>query len=287
MYATEVPNGFLALTHLFLVAAAVLIAARVVALVALGALDRVFRIDPDVAARYPGLEARASRYYPLLRQTLSAVIVALTVLAVAQVWGIDVLGWFGHTALGGRVVSAFGTILVMVVIALAVWEASNASIEHRVALLARSDQPVRAARLRTLLPMLRTTLLVVIVVVVGLTALSEIGVNIAPLLAGAGIVGVAIGFGSQKLVQDVITGTVPAARERDAGRRLGHRLGPVWLGREPLDPHAAAARQRRLGASHPVQLGHHGHQHQSRRRQCGGLRDGERCARTPTGWATC
>jgi len=36
--------------------------------------------------------------------------------------------------------------------------------------------------------------------------LSEIGVNIAPLLAGAGIVGVAIGFGSQKLVQDVITG---------------------------------------------------------------------------------
>jgi small-conductance mechanosensitive channel len=36
--------------------------------------------------------------------------------------------------------------------------------------------------------------------------LSEIGINIAPLLAGAGIVGVAIGFGSQKLVQDLITG---------------------------------------------------------------------------------
>jgi moderate conductance mechanosensitive channel len=42
--------------------------------------------------------------------------------------------------------------------------------------------------------------------VVGLTALSEIGVNVAPLLAGAGIVGIAIGFGSQKLVQDLITG---------------------------------------------------------------------------------
>jgi len=38
----------------------------------------------------------------------------------------------------------------------------------------------------------------VIVAVVGLTALSEIGVNVAPLLAGAGIVGIAIGFGSQK-----------------------------------------------------------------------------------------
>jgi small-conductance mechanosensitive channel len=54
--------------------------------------------------------------------------------------------------------------------------------------------------------MLRTTLLCVILAVVGLTALSEIGVNVAPLLAGAGILGIAIGFGSQKLVQDVITG---------------------------------------------------------------------------------
>ena len=54
--------------------------------------------------------------------------------------------------------------------------------------------------------MLRAALFVTIAAIVGLTALSEIGVNIAPLLAGAGIVGVAIGFGSQKLVQDVVTG---------------------------------------------------------------------------------
>ena len=54
--------------------------------------------------------------------------------------------------------------------------------------------------------MLRTTLLITILVIVVLMVLSEIGVNIAPLLAGAGIVGVAIGFGSQKLVQDLITG---------------------------------------------------------------------------------
>jgi small-conductance mechanosensitive channel len=54
--------------------------------------------------------------------------------------------------------------------------------------------------------MMRTTLLCIILAVVVLTALSELGVNIAPLLAGAGIVGIAIGFGSQKLVQDLITG---------------------------------------------------------------------------------
>ena len=57
-----------------------------------------------------------------------------------------------------------------------------------------------------MVPVLRNTLLIALLVVIGLTALSEIGVNIAPLLAGASIIGVAIGFGSQKLVQDFITG---------------------------------------------------------------------------------
>ena len=55
-------------------------------------------------------------------------------------------------------------------------------------------------------PLLRNAVMVVMVVVVGLIILSELGINIAPLLAGAGVVGVAIGFGAQKLVQDVITG---------------------------------------------------------------------------------
>ena len=99
-----------------------------------------------------------------------------------------------------------GTLVVTLLLALLVWEAANAAIERHLARLAREQQVARSARLRTLLPLLRTTLLVTILLVAGLMVLSEIGVNIAPLLAGAGIVGVAIGFGSQKLVQDLITG---------------------------------------------------------------------------------
>src|SRR5271168_2454924 len=79
-------------------------------------------------------------------------------------------------------------------------------MDRKLTALSRDGHFARAARLRTFRPMLRTVLLCVIVAVVGLTALSEVGVNIAPLLAGAGIVGIAIGFGSQKLVQDLITG---------------------------------------------------------------------------------
>ena len=63
-----------------------------------------------------------------------------------------------------------------------------------------------ASRLSTLLPMIRTTAMIVLGGLVTLVALSALGVNIAPLLAGAGVVGLAIGFGAQTLVRDVITG---------------------------------------------------------------------------------
>ncbi len=90
--------------------------------------------------------------------------------------------------------------------ALFAWEAANAAVQRYLARLTREAQAARSARLRTLLPMFRTALLVAICLVAGLIVLSEIGVNIAPLLAGAGVVGLAIGFGSQRLVQDIITG---------------------------------------------------------------------------------
>lgn len=61
-------------------------------------------------------------------------------------------------------------------------------------------------RAETLLPLLRSFLFVVLVVIVTLVVLSSLGINIGPLLAGASIVGLAVGFGSQKLVQDIVAG---------------------------------------------------------------------------------
>lgn len=63
-----------------------------------------------------------------------------------------------------------------------------------------------ASRLATLLPLFRNFILIVIVVIIALIALMEMGVNVAPLFAGAGIVGVAVGFGSQSLVRDIFSG---------------------------------------------------------------------------------
>ncbi len=204
--AAEIRDGYERLLHFFIVTTATIMAARLVGIIVLGALARASRIDPDTSSRFPGLEQRLIHYYPAVRLLLSALIAAATGLALLAVWGLSPFGWFTPGKLGSRLLAALGTSAVAVLAAILVWEAANAGVENKVATLTRAAQTARAARLRTLLPMLRTALLVAIFVITGLIVLSQIGLNIAPLLAGAGVLGVAIGFGSQKLVQDLITG---------------------------------------------------------------------------------
>jgi small-conductance mechanosensitive channel len=91
-------------------------------------------------------------------------------------------------------------------LALVVWEAANAAIARHLDQLSANAATARSARVRTLLPMLRTVLGIVVTIFITLNVLAEIGVNVAPLLAGAGVLGLAVGFGSQTLVRDVITG---------------------------------------------------------------------------------
>jgi small-conductance mechanosensitive channel len=206
VWAAQVRNGYQKLWHFLVLTTAILIVARLIGILLLGGLDRAFRISPAMSQRYPGLERRANRYYPLLRGLITTLIFVATLLALLQACGVDTLAWFHTGALGGRLASATMTVVIAGAITLAVWESVNTGLDRHLSHLQRDVQISRAARLRTLLPILRTMLMVALVAVFGLTALSEIGVNIAPLLAGAGILGVAIGFGSQKLVQDFITG---------------------------------------------------------------------------------
>jgi moderate conductance mechanosensitive channel len=206
VWALQVKNGYALLLRYFVATVVVLAIARLISIALMTALDRLFQINPEFLRQFPGLEARANRYVPGLRATVSGVVAIVTVLALLEVWGVDAIGWFSDSRVGRRLVSALITIVIAGMVAFAVWEGSNAAIDQHLARLSREGRYMRAARLRTFLPMLRTSLLCIIITVVALTTLSELGVNIAPLLAGAGIIGIAIGFGSQKLVQDVITG---------------------------------------------------------------------------------
>ncbi len=58
----------------------------------------------------------------------------------------------------------------------------------------------------TLLPMIKKVLLITIIIMVTLIFLSSLGVNVAPILAGAGVLGIALGFGAQALVRDIFSG---------------------------------------------------------------------------------
>jgi len=205
VWAVELRNGYVRLVHFFVVTAGVMVASRLIAIVLLGGLERA-RTIPSMTTRFPGFETRAASYYPILRSVVMVIITVATAVALLQAWGLGIAGWFQGTGLGSRAVSAVLLIGVTVFLAVLVWEAVNTAIEMHLARLSKSAQLAKAGRLRTLLPMLRTVLLVMIVLIVALMSLDELGVNIAPLLAGAGVVGIAVGFGSQKLVQDLITG---------------------------------------------------------------------------------
>lgn len=206
VWALNIKNGYALLFQYVVGTVAVLVIARLVLIVMLGLIDRVFRVPPEIIQRFPGIEARANRYLPMLRKMVSYLVAAIGFIALLEVWGVNAIVWFSAGQIGGRLLSAVITIGIAALIAAAIWEGTNAFLDRQLAALTRDGQYARAARLRTFAPMLRTALLCVIIAVVALTALSEIGVNVAPLLAGAGIVGIAIGFGSQKLVQDLITG---------------------------------------------------------------------------------
>ena len=203
VWAMGVEDGFTRLLHFLGSTAAVLILARLAAVIILGGITRTFEHGGEIASR-----SRSSlhRYYALTRAIVTAIVMVATVIALLQVWGLGAIDWFARGTIGRSLASATLTILIAAIFAIAVWELFNTAIGRRLDQWSNSGDVVRATRLRTLLPMLRTCLLVVMVLIVCLTALSQLGVNTGPLLAGASIIGVALGFGSQKLVQDFITG---------------------------------------------------------------------------------
>ncbi|NTZ85334.1 mechanosensitive ion channel [Burkholderia metallica] len=203
VWALDVHNGYRVLITLGGRSIAVMIAMRMVSIVVFGALARLFQRREDDRTL---VHLHAYRYYPLLRQIVSGAIGIVTVVLLLQIWGVPIFRAFETGTIGHRLASALVTIAIAAIVALVVWEAANIAIERRLQRWTREGNLVRAARLRTLLPMLRSLLFVMIALVVVLTGLSELGVNVGPLLAGASIFGVALGFGSQKLVQDFITG---------------------------------------------------------------------------------
>lgn len=205
VWALSVPGGFGYLLRATLLSLVIFVAALAGAGGVARLLKRIFAIADEVKAAYPGLEDRANRYLPVVHTSLRAFIYVVAALALLQAWGLDVFGWMAGDA-GRALLARVATVVVVVVAALVFWEMLSAAVERYLERAARAASAQRSARLQTLLPLARKAMFVVLIVMVVLIGLSEFGVDITPLLAGAGVAGLAIGFGAQTLVKDVITG---------------------------------------------------------------------------------
>ncbi|HKX08353.1 MAG TPA: mechanosensitive ion channel domain-containing protein [Stellaceae bacterium] len=206
VYALQIQGGFAFLLRATLLSIVLVLGAGILVRIVSSLAQRGFAIHPDLQTRFPTLETRANRYLPVLSAVASTVIYLFAGLALLQAWGADILGWFA-SGVGRAIAGSAVSIGVVIALAIVIWELFSSAIERYLTTLGEEGASFqRSARARTLLPLLRTAMMVLIVAIVALVVLSQIGVNIAPLLAGAGIVGIAIGFGAQALVKDVITG---------------------------------------------------------------------------------
>ncbi|MEO8558423.1 MAG: mechanosensitive ion channel domain-containing protein [Rhodospirillales bacterium] len=149
-------------------------------------------------------EQRANRYLPVLFNLLRTAMAAIVLLVVLGIWGVNSFAVLFNEP-GGRIVGGVLRIVTIVIGAMIVWELAVLALERYLQRITRAGR-LAESRVKTMLPVGRNLLGITILVIAILMLLSEVGVAIGPLLAGAGIVGLALGLGAQNLVKDLIGG---------------------------------------------------------------------------------
>ena len=152
---------------------------------------------------FPLLERRVNGYKDPALRGLRLALLVIVALLVFDAWrAFDLSAWLDSDRGRATLALIFRVGVVLGAAALA-WTVLASLIEHR---LGATDVRRASEREKTLLMLFRNAAAILIVTMTVLVVLSQIGIDIGPLIAGAGVVGLAIGFGAQKLVQDVITG---------------------------------------------------------------------------------
>ena len=146
-----------------------------------------------------------------LEHGIQALLIIGAVAVLGWGWDVDLVHLAGQDTAFSSIVHGVLTTVVILLIADVLWHAAKAAIDSKLAQTAdlgepNSEEARRRARLHTLLPIFRNVLFVLVIAVAAMMALAELGVEIGPLIAGASVVGVAIGFGAQTFVRDVIAG---------------------------------------------------------------------------------
>lgn len=201
---------------------AVLIAVPIVHGLLRMTVDRFFTDGAAVAGKSSRVETEPSAvtaagdsdgYGRVIMRNGNILLGVVVVLLLAEIWAVDLDALAAHS-LGARIANSLFDIIITLILASAGWGIIKTAINRQLpherlgALALVEDEAVGTGltRLETLLPLLRKFLFITLLVTVALIAISAMGINIGPLLAGAGVVGIAVGFGAQTLVRDIISG---------------------------------------------------------------------------------
>ncbi|NDO83386.1 mechanosensitive channel protein [Citrobacter sp. NCU1] len=168
-------------------------------------IAKTITLSPETQRNYPELQKRLNNWLSMALKVARFLTVCIAAMLLLNAWGLfDFWNWL-HYGAGEKTVDILIRIALILFFSAIGWTVLASLIENRLA----SDvhgRPLPSARTRTLLTLFRNALAVIISTITIMIVLSEIGVNIAPLLAGAGALGLAVSFGSQTLVKDIITG---------------------------------------------------------------------------------
>jgi len=164
-----------------------------------------------------GLDWYSAEVAPKTKSSLDDMIIAVLqwgIPIIAALLGVllvlDMLG-FGVPSVNRWLAHHGGKIALLLVLGLAIILGATIAIPKVIkaaVLRSRAGQTEEELNKRadTLSEVLTTSVQVIIILVFAFMLLSEVGINIAPILAGVGIIGLAIGFGAQSLVKDIIAG---------------------------------------------------------------------------------
>jgi small-conductance mechanosensitive channel len=171
-----------------------------------GALPLVLRLaqrGADHALRPAGAAVAETRgvLAAAIGRGLRAVVIIGAAFLLVRAFGLDVDTLAAADTFWIRLLRGAVHALAIVLLADVLWLVAASLIDQKLAAVQESDN----ARLRTLLPIVRATVAVTLIVMTVLMALSALGVQVGALLASAGVVGLAVGFGAQTLVRDMFS----------------------------------------------------------------------------------
>ncbi len=168
------------------------------------AIGRGVPVGDGLRAKLPQVEVRLNAFVPRGLQAAGIIIGVLVFALVLDGWQLfDLRQWLA-TDTGWQVLATIASLGIIVVLAVAVWIALASWIDYALSPGLGSGEPT--ARRHTLLALFRNALAVLLIVITTMILVAELGINIGPLIAGAGVIGIALGFGAQTLVQDIIGG---------------------------------------------------------------------------------